>query len=236
VANPGPRRDRQRWDLFSLSPRGTSPVDTTLGQHLLLPPTLADVAESDPVESVAFVRDELSNVAWAIERRVPDGLGGGRDGAEAGQGFRAALEQLLPPPAPAEDGEGSPPALRYVLGTTVPEHWIPFIPVHQPGGTREIRLQRGSMPRFVGGKAQRVRPVTAILRQGLRRDDSQATPYFLNEEEIPRSGAVIETTFQRARWLDGTTVIWQGRRRRPGAREGGSGLRFDVIEPRDGNR
>jgi hypothetical protein len=32
---------------------------------------------------------------------------------------------------------------------TVPEHWIPFIPVHQAGSVREIRLQRAAMPRLL---------------------------------------------------------------------------------------
>jgi hypothetical protein len=211
-----------RWDMFSLSTPGAAP----LGQHLLLPPTLAGAAESAPVESVAFVRDESSNTVWAVERRIPDGLGGGRDGAAAGQAFRAALADLVTP----EPATNTPvAALRYRLGTTVPEHWIPFVPVRRPGSDREIRLQRGSMPRFLDGQAQRVRPLTATLRPGLRDDDTQAAPYLLNEEEVPRHGTVIDTTFQRARWFDGTTVVWQGRRRRSGAGEGGSGLRFDTT-------
>lgn len=57
--------DGTQWNLFT----------ETLPTHhdepgLFLPPTLGDSFEGDPVERVAFVRDELANLAWAIEDRV----------------------------------------------------------------------------------------------------------------------------------------------------------------------
>ncbi len=36
---------------------------------------------------------------------------------------------------------------------------------------------------------------------------------------------------QLARWTDGRTVLWSGRRKRPGMGEGASGLRLDVVAP-----
>jgi hypothetical protein len=182
-----------------------------------------------------FARDELTNSVWAVERRVPDGLGAGRDGAAAGRSFRAALARLReiePDDGTRPPAEGAP--LRYVLGGTVAEHWIPFVPVHVPGDTRAIRLQRASMPRFHGDSAERIRPRTELLRLGVDADDVQQEPLFVNEEEVPRTGVVVETTFQRARWTGGETIVWQGRRRLPGAGESSSGLRFDVAErPRE---
>ena len=38
-----------------------------------------------------------------------------------------------------------------------------------------------------------------------------------------------ERAFQFARWLDGRSLLWLGRRKRSGRGEGSSGLRFDVI-------
>jgi hypothetical protein len=233
-----------RWDLFSLSPRGTVEAAPPLGQHLLLAPALAHGLESEPAESVAFLRDESANAVWAVESRVPDGLGGGQEGASLARRFRAALEaheRVLEaaangdgtPPAPPDGngaGEGEAPRLRYLLGTAVPENWIPFVPVHKPHETREIRLQRAAMPRFLLGRVEPVRPVTSVLRPGLGPDDAQQRPYFVNEEEVPRSGVVIDGAMQRARWTGGRTVVWHGRRRRAGRGEGGSGLRFDVVE------
>jgi hypothetical protein len=51
----------------------------------------------------------------------------------------------------------------------------------------------------------------------------------LAEEEVPREGAILERSFQHARWFDGTSVLWVGRRRRAGRGEGSSGLRFDTL-------
>jgi hypothetical protein len=61
-------------------------------------------------------------------------------------------------------------------------------------------------------------------------DDQQSAAYFLHEEEVPRAGVQVEASFQRARWYDGAVVGWYGRRKTSGRGEGGSGLRFDVLE------
>ena len=133
-----------------------------LAEHLLLPPVVPRVDDREPVESVAFVRDETTDMVWGVETRVPDGLGGGRDGGNAARRFKGALDQL----EQSLGGNGTPltedpeAQLRYRAGTTVPENWIPLIPVHKPQDTREIRLQRAAMPRFFLGQTQPVRPTT----------------------------------------------------------------------------
>jgi hypothetical protein len=51
------------------------------------------------------------------------------------------------------------------------------------------------------------------------------------EEEITRAGVQVTRSYRYARWIDGSTHVWIGRRKRPGRGEGSSGLRYDVIEP-----
>lgn len=216
--------DWSAWDLFSLSPR--RPGVTPLGQHLFLPPTLPSAGEGPALEEVAFVRDESANMVWAIETRIPDGLGGGRDGGDAARRLTAALDGTEPEPATGASGTGN--GLRYVLATTVPENWIPFVPVHTGQDNHSVRLQRAWMPRLT--PPSRVRPVTSILRDNLTEDDQQTAPYYVNEEEVPRAGIRVRGAMQRARWTDGSTVVWHGRRAVAGRGEGGSGLRFDVLE------
>ncbi len=222
------------WDLFSLSPRGTVAAGAPLPQHLFIPATVGQVAEGEPHESVALVRDESANMVWAVERRIPDGMGGSRDGTAAARSFTDALAALADGDGAGSEAE-SGPDLRYRLGTSVPESWIPFVPVHETGSTREIRLQRASMPRFVGGETERVRPLTSILRPGLPADDAlpETSAYLLNEEEVPRVGVNVHGGMRRARWLDGRTVVWHGRTVVSGRGEVDAGLRFDVVEPRD---
>jgi hypothetical protein len=221
------------WDLFSLSPRGTNGAAAPLPQHLFLPAAAGLVLDAPPHDSVALVRDEMADMVWGVELRVPDGLGGSQDGTQAARRFTDELDTLRPPdPEPASGA----PALVYSLGTEVPESWIPFLPVHKPADTREIRLQRAAMPRFVPSTpatTQHVRPRTSILRSDIDDADVQQAPYFLNEEEVPRAGVNVNGALRRARWLGGRTVVWHGRTVTSGRGETDSGLRFDVVAPRD---
>lgn len=195
--------------------------------RMLLLPTLSGKLESDPFESVTFARDEISNIVWAIEKTVPDFLGRGADAQQVSVDYRNYLELLAPPPPPtpltATDAR-----LEYTLMNTVPEHWVPFIVKHIPASIREVRLQRASMPRFVGTlPTSLVRPRTDLLSFGL--DKSPIEGYYINEEEVSRAGTCVETTFQRTRWYNGKTIMWVGRRRSTGRGQGSSGLVFDEI-------
>jgi len=49
-------------------------------------------------------------------------------------------------------------------------------------------------------------------------------------EEIPREGIRVTRHYQFARWHDGTSHLWIGRRKGVGSGEGSSGLRFDTLE------
>ena len=56
---------------------------------------------------------------------------------------------------------------------------------------------------------------------------------LLFDEEVPREGARVTRTYQYARWIDGSTHLWIGRRKGPGRGEGSSGLEFDVAEKKE---
>jgi hypothetical protein len=220
-AGSGPDDAWQRWSLFGVNVRddADAPADTSL----LLAPTVPKIQEGDPIEEVMLVRDEMANMVWGVERTVPLPSGEARRGAEAGRETLAYLRRLAgPPPA------GRVADVRYELMSSVPEQWIPFVPVHVPGDTREIQLQRASLPRDVPGLPEalaKVRPRTALLREGI----DAGLPYVVHEEEVPRAGAVVEQSFQRTRWRGGRTVVWLGVRRGTGRGESSSGLAFDRL-------
>jgi len=120
--------------------------------------------------------------------------------------------------------------IRYQIMSTVPESWIPFIPVHVEGSNREIQLQRAAMPRVLEGGPKppaKVEPRTVLLREGL--DRTPAEPYYVHEEEVTRAGTRVFQAYQRTRWTDGRVVVWLGVRRQTGRGEGSSGLRFDEL-------
>ena len=212
--------DWQHWSLFDLAAPGTG------RSGLFLPPAASGVTEGPAVEDALLVRDENANMVWGIERTVWLANGTPLSGAEAARETLAYRRRLLPPPAPRTPVA----AIAYEAMTTVPEHWIPFIPTHVPGDTREIQLQRGAMRRVLDGAtgpSPKVRPRTTLLRPGL--DDTPAHSYVLHEEEVPRVGTRVSRSFKRARLKDGRVVVWLGTRRATGRGEASSGLAWDVT-------
>lgn len=234
-AGKGPDEAWQQWRMYNLSieGRGAVAADTSL----VMLPTLAKGQEEEPLEEVALVRDEVANMVWGIEALVPMPDGTTRRGREAALEFRAHLERLSR--AAAEGGTPPPPIERkapifYEIMNTVPEQWIPFVPVHIEGSNREIQLQRASMPRIIEGAGavpEKVKPRTTLLRAGL--DLPTPKPYFLHEEEVPRAGIRVYQAFQRTRWYGGRVLTWLGARKTVGRGEGSSGLAFDQIRPSD---
>jgi len=218
--------DWQQWSVYALSARGDRGA---VDQRLLLAPAVAKAQEGDPLEKIIFARDEMTNMVWGVEERIPGALGSGADGFDRATALSAYFRQRLPPSGALR--EPSDATIRYVLGTTVPENWIPFIATHQPGSQRLIRLQRASMPRLTDAiPDSRVEPRGTVLRVGLDGVDVRQ-PYFLHEEEVPRAGAIVTRGFQRARWFDGAVFTWIGRRKETGRGQGASGLEFDRVAP-----
>jgi hypothetical protein len=217
-----PEADWQRWSLFALS-AATAERQPSVARLVLLP-TAPKVQEGAPLEEVALIRDEMANMVWGVERRIPLPSGEAKPGPEAAREYRQWLQQLIGAPVGAGPEPTAP--IRYQAMSSVPEQWIPFIPVHVDGSVRETQLQRAALPRFlVGGPTppEKVQPRTTLLRVGLPR------AYFVHEEEVPRAGALITQSYQRTRWIDGSTRIWFGARKQTGRGEGSSGLRFDAL-------
>lgn len=216
----------QRWGMYEIS----NSADGADDPALLLLPTAPKVQEGDPTEEVLFIRDEIADMVWGIEKTVSLATGEPKRGDEAAAETRGYLLRLLTESL----GGTSPPVvapvadLRYQVMNTVPENWIPFISIHVPGDNRETQLQRAALPRLFPGDPnppKKVQPQTPLLRTGL--DRTPALPYFVHEDEVPRSGIRLTQSFQRTRWYDGQVFVWLGARKEVGRGEGASGLCFD---------
>ena len=196
--------------------------------RMLLLPTVVKKLESKPIESVTFMRDEMSNLVWAIEKIVPNYLGQGVDAQNLSSDYVNYLKSVASIQT-STSSSGSETNLDYELMNTVPENWIPFIVKHVGFNNRDIQLQRASMPRILEGYDPAVvRPRTDLLSYGLE-NGPPVVGYKINEEEVSRAGTKIETTFQRVRWYNGKTVLWVGRNRTTGRGQGNSGLAFDTV-------
>jgi hypothetical protein len=216
----------QNWRMFRLTPKGAA------DDRLFVPATTPTGLESPPVEAVACIRDEVSNMVWGIETVVQLMDGSSRRGREVALELHAKYQAAVVasgPPPPVNDAK-----IAYTLMTSVPEHWIPFIPVHIENDNRQIQLQRAAMPRLLEGEQgvvpAKIVPRTRLLREGL--DVVPATPYYVAEEEVERAGTIVETRWQRCRWRRGRVVTWLGHERTTGRGEGSSGLAFDKVLPK----
>lgn len=196
------------WNLFGLS--GAAKGETPL---FFLAPTLIAPMQGRAVEDVLFLRDEMANMAWAVERSVENLVGTPLDRYEA---FRTARADGAALPARL-DGETALD-LVYRIASEAPDYWIPLVPTQV--SPRAYRLRRAAMPDKAG---RPIRPLGRTLEP--------ERPLALHEEEVPRAGARVTRAFQYARWSDGSTHLWMGRRKQPGRGEGSSGLRFDIADP-----
>ncbi len=231
-ADLGVESDWGRWSMFTVDIRN-APAGSAVDPTLVLLPTLANAVASPPLEEAFLVRDEVANMAWGVETTVALASGISRPGGEVATQTFNYLQGLIP------SGSTPPPmaaAVRYQAMNSVPENWIPFIPVHLPNNNREIQLQRAAMPRLLAGDTnppQKVQPLTALLRQGL--DLTTAQQYFVHEEEVPRAGTRLSQYYSRARWTQGEVYTWLRARKQTGRGEATSGLAFDRLVDKDGN-
>ena len=216
----------QSWRMFRLAPKGAA------DDRLFVPATTPVGLESAPIESVSCIRDEVSNMVWGIETVVQLADGSSRPGREVALELHAKHQAAVVPTTSTTIENDA--KIKYSLMTSVPENWIPFVPVHIEDDNREIQLQRAAMPRLLEGAEgitpQKIVPRTQVLREGL--DALTAVTYFVAEEEVERAGTVIKTHWQRCRWRGGRVVTWLAHERKVGRGEGSSGLAFDIVVPK----
>jgi hypothetical protein len=232
AADAGQDASWQRWSMFTINVEGQpgAAADTSL----LVLPTVPKIQHSAATEDILLVRDEVANMVWGVEKIVPLANGETKPGAEAARQTSAfyagqLAARLAGGLAPVVALTPAAP-IQYQVMSTVPENWIPFLPVHVPGDNREIQLQRAALPRIFEGDPDppvKVRPRTVLLREGL--DLPVQQPYFVHEEEVPRAGTRLTQHFERTRWTQGQVYTWLRVRRQTGRGEGSSGLGFDEI-------
>ena len=201
------------WRMFQISPTRGSGSSKPEPNLFFLPPSLISGISDQPIEEVLFLRDEMANLAWAVERVIESPAEGRINRFEASLQDKRKRDQQSPPAPPTTQQ-----TLRYRLSTEVPDYWIPLLPVKMDQG---LRLRRGAVLKTDG----RVAPVSAlgrILEPG--------TELSLFEEEVPREGVRVTRSYQFTRWIDGSSHFWVGRRKGVGRGEGSSGLKFDSLE------
>jgi hypothetical protein len=164
---------------------------------LLVAPTALGTLEGRALEEVLFLRDEMANMAWAVERVVQSRSGDPRSRGDEERPVNRVEDML------------DKTELQYLLQTRVPQHWIPMVPIATGVGT--IALRKGTMG-------------DEDLSLGILLDP---TPLTIQDEEIPREGVQVRRVPALARDATGLYLRWITRRARIGRGEGSSGLAYD---------
>jgi hypothetical protein len=117
----------------------------TLRHAVLIPDSLDGVQEGAVLEHTLLARDEMANLAWAIEKKVQGVSGEPLDRELEAKGL--AFHQQI-----QFDSGPQSPQLVYRLATPVPANWTPLLPVRDPRFNPDtalvIQLARAGMKRF----------------------------------------------------------------------------------------
>ena len=192
------------WRMFQLSsPPQTGTAITVLDPNLfLLPPALLKTLENEPVEEVLFLRDEMANMAWGVEKIIE---------SPSERPLNRFEQQQYPTPRPADQSG----VLSYLLATAVPDYWIPLLPVQSEAG---LRLQRGKVLK-VDGQLETVGAKGRVLNAD--------RPLAIFEEEIPREGIRVTRAWQLARWHDGSPTSGSAGKRVAAVKDRAVAVRHD---------
>ena len=177
------------------------------------------------------MRDEMANMVWGIETVVPDA-----ERRRAAAASPRAISHIICRRCSTPRGAPPPPIewqadVRYDIMTTVPEHWIPFVPEHVAGDNRQIQLRRAAMPRSSQRSGAHVRARAAAHDAPARRASTGSSPTACTRK---RSRAPARTCCSPSSARAGPTArvfMWLGVRKQTGRGEGHSGLAFDRIVP-----
>jgi hypothetical protein len=219
---------KQGWELFTLTPRAAGELSD--GRVFYLPNRLYQALESEPIEKVSLLRDEMANLVWAVEElfQQEDGQIINRNDEE--------LAQIPEQPKPSlywdtqesvlvnlAQIEGSPdlgsryvgPVAVYQPKTPIPINWIPYKP-----------SQLDTEGNYVLRRARTLEDTSkAPQYKGVFLGESK----FVFEEEVPRTGIVLSRVFQMARDSAGNRYCWRSRKKRPDVLKNSSGLLFDHL-------
>jgi hypothetical protein len=195
--------------LFTTSIVG-QPPSATADFFVLSPSAASAIQRGTVLEAIEFARDEMANMVWALEQSTENAIG------ESWPGHERDIARNVP-------ATSTPPGVQllYKIQSRVPEYWIPILPVTIDPAAGTFALERAAMLRDDGTP---IEPLGRILRPS---SIPLGSPYQVPEEEIARTGVLVERLVTRCRWVDGSTALWTMRSRGPGTGEVNSALRFD---------
>ncbi len=198
------------WCLFkqSYSNENQKPY-----QGLLLFPK-AYIDKSEAIEQVEFFRDEMANMAWALEKYVESSDGRKFD---RNRNYSANKKNTVTESDNQNNNTNSTKLLEYKLVSEIPEHFFPLVPKPPvtPTSKPEPIYQMHLM-------ASDIKPLGEIL--------NSADDINIPQEEIPAEGIEVTRNYMLSRCADGEVLLCRSRQKKTGRGEGTSGLKYDRAE------
>jgi len=236
-------KEKTKWEVFTLSRSEGKQSD---GRIFYLPNCVYRGMESKPIEQVSFMRDEMANLAWAIEQKYQNQdkeiinrndephqiyCQICRDQFSSERQLILHFEEKHPTYWDIQEekivekidvkGDGEPG--KRFLGPLDLYQLMSFIPKHwipfiprSKNNNGEIMLRRGRTIVDLNGNTQYN---GQILKESKH----------IYEEEIPRAGILVKRVIQLVRGTDGKIYIWKSRKKETDMRRKTSGLMFDRL-------
>jgi hypothetical protein len=160
-------------------------------------------------------------MVWAVEKLAENGIGEPLPGSV--RAYAGKVEDKRDDSTGSqEQSDTDSQAIKYILKTGTPGHWIPFVPIRD---SEDYQIILKGLGGEVGSNSGRqLFPYGRILRK------IHSKELLVREEAVPRTGVQVSRMFHRTRWIDGSTHLWVSRLVNTGAGEGSVGLQFDVVK------
>jgi len=223
---------KQGWEVFTLS----APVgEYSDGRIFYLPNTLYAALQSEAYESVSFLRDEMANLVWAIEKKYQkdgqviirndenlDKDNIEQSSAESSPSFYwDSINQIM---VDRSSFIGENELSNYFIGPIAsytpkkfpPFHWIPY-QIHQMNMDGEFNLRRSRTMENTTSESQ---------YKGRILSESK----YIREEEITRAGVEINRYYQLTLDSSGAVHCWRSRDKKIDTKRTLSGMRFDSLD------
>lgn len=221
--------DSSLWSMFALSKKNGSPPD---GSLFFLPNAISHLLESEDMEEVTFLRDEMMNMAWAVENRYE------REGKAIDRNDELAMTERQA--AAAKKGD----LPLYTEMGEVPENWVPYFPVALGAQTAQMVLKRGKAAEVPGVPYHPTNPKGKIIKESslVNEEEIPATPISVvrkynlvnlgrNEKWVPeKDNATGKWGVRRTDAGTANLLLWSSREKKVGKKVPLKDLNFDTVE------
>lgn len=226
--------DSSRWSMFTLVDKnGTAPD----GSIFFLPNTISNMLESEDMEEVTFIRDEMMNMVWAVENKYE------KDGKVIDRNDELAMEEEGKEAERKKfrSQKGSYP--MYLEMAEVAENWIPFFPVAIGSQSAQMALKRGKAAQIPGVPYNPTDPKGKIVNESsiVNEEEIPAAPISLvrkynlvnlgrNEQWVLEKDISGKWSIRRTDAGTANLILWSSREKLAGKKVPLKDLKFDIVE------